>query len=87
MANKSTVFYTYIVSCKDGTFYTGYTNDLEARIGEHNGLSKKPGAKYTKARRPVVLKYSQKFNTKSEAMKREWEIKQMTRAEKMKLVS
>jgi putative endonuclease len=86
VSNSKKYFYTYIVSCADGTFYTGYTNDVNARIDEHNGLTKKPGAKYTKARRPVKLVYSEKFDTKSEAMKREWEIKQMNRVQKQELL-
>ncbi len=53
--------YVYIVECRDGTLYTGWTTDIERRIGQHN---KGTGAKYTRARRPVVLKYFEKFDTK-----------------------
>ncbi len=53
--------YVYIVECRDGTLYTGWTIDIERRIGQHN---KGTGAKYTRARRPVVLKYFEKFDTK-----------------------
>ena len=77
------VNYTYIVKCSDGSFYTGWTNDLEKRIKAHNDGK---GAKYTKSRRPVVLAYYEEFYTKEEAMRREWEIKQMTRAQKMKMI-
>ena len=80
---KSEKFYTYILECSDTTLYTGYTNDLEKRLAEHNGS--KLGAKYTKARRPVILKYSESFATKSEAMKRECEIKKLSRKEKLRL--
>lgn len=78
------MFYTYILECADETLYTGYTNNLEKRLAEHNGS--KLGAKYTKARRPVILKYSESFATKSEAMKREIQIKKLTRSEKLDLI-
>lgn len=76
--------YIYILRCSDNTFYTGYTNDLNKRLFAHNTLE--TGAKYTKARRPVILVYSEKFKTKSKAMKREWEIKGMRREEKVKII-
>lgn len=75
--------YTYILECKDGTFYTGWTNNLEKRLKDHNDGK---GAKYTKTRRPVVLAYYEEFATKEEAMKREYVIKQMKRSEKKKLI-
>lgn len=75
--------YTYIVKCSDGTFYTGWTNNLEKRIKAHN---EGKGAKYTKARRPVELAYYEAFEKKEDAMKREWEIKQLKRAEKLRLI-
>lgn len=77
--------YVYIVECADKTLYTGYTNNLEARIEAHNAGK---GAKYTKVRLPVVLKYHEEFNDKKEAMKREWFIKhKMTREEKLGLIA
>ena len=75
--------YTYIVECSDGSFYTGWTNDLERRMKAHN---EGRGAKYTKSRRPVKLAYFETFQTKEEAMSRERQIKQMTRKEKEALV-
>lgn len=76
--------YTYVLQCADNTFYTGWTNDIKRRLLEHNsGL----GAKYTKGRIPVQLVYLEHFPTKQEAMKREWQIKQMSRNEKIKLIS
>ena len=75
--------YTYIVKCSDGSLYTGWTNDLEKRIKAHNDGK---GAKYTKSRRPVVLVYYEEFSTKEEAMHREWEIKRMSRQQKMKMI-
>lgn len=74
--------YTYIVECKDGTLYTGWTNNLEKRIRDHNAGK---GAKYTKSRRPVVLVYYEEFKTKEEAMKREYAIKRLKRKEKLQL--
>ena len=74
--------YTYILECKDGTLYTGWTNNLEKRVKDHN---EGKGAKYTKARRPVTLVYYEEFESKEEAMKREYAIKQMSRSEKLKL--
>lgn len=75
--------YTYIVKCNDGTFYTGWTNDLTRRMEAHN---QGRGAKYTKARRPVTLIYYETFETKEEAMKREYAIKQLSRKEKEELI-
>lgn len=75
--------YTYMLRCRDGSLYTGWTNDLEKRVDEHN---KGKGAKYTKTRRPVELIYYEEFATKQEAMKREYAIKQLKREEKLKLI-
>ncbi len=75
--------YTYILQCKDDTFYTGWTNNLEKRIKDHNDGK---GAKYTKARRPVKLVYYETYETKKQAMKREYEIKQLSRKEKIVLI-
>ena len=75
--------YTYMVECSDHTYYTGWTNDLERRLKAHN---EGRGAKYTKPRRPVRLVYFEVFDTKKEAMRREWEIKQMSRGDKKRLL-
>ena len=76
--------YIYILECSDKTLYIGYTNNLEKRVSQHN-LSKK-GAHYTKLRRPVILKYSETFVTKNEALKREAEIKSWKRNKKLALI-
>lgn len=76
--------YTYILECMDGTYYTGWTNNLEKRLKDHNDGK---GAKYTKARLPVSLIYYEEFQTKEEAMRREYAIKHMTRNEKKQLIS
>ncbi len=75
--------YTYILQCNDGTYYTGWTTDLEKRLHKHNHGK---GAKYTKARLPVRLIYWEYFNSKVQAQKREWKIKHLTRKEKERLV-
>ena len=76
--------YTYIVKCNDGTFYPGWTNDLQKRIHTHNAGA---GAKYTRSRLPVVLVYYEIYTTKQEAMKREYAIKQLSRKEKELLIA
>lgn len=85
MIIKCLYFYTYIVKCKDHTYYIGQTNDLEKRIKEHNGLIR-GGAKYTKYKSPVTLIYNEKFSTRSLAMKREYELKKLTRKQKEELI-
>ncbi len=77
------VNYTYILQCGDGTLYTGWTTDLEKRLKAHND---KRGAKYTKNRTPVSLVYYETFETKQEALRREYAIKQLPRAEKLDLI-
>ena len=71
--------YTYMLKCKDNTYYTGYTNDLEKRLKAHN---EGKGAKYTRGRVPVELIYYEEYEDKHSAMRREWEIKQLSRSEK-----
>ncbi|MFC6719693.1 GIY-YIG nuclease family protein [Natrialbaceae archaeon GCM10025810] len=77
------VHIVYVIECADGTLYTGYTTDLDRRIAEHNAGD---GAKYTRGRTPVRLRYRERYDSKSEAMSREYEIKQLTRAEKERLI-
>ncbi|MCX6703214.1 MAG: GIY-YIG nuclease family protein [Candidatus Zambryskibacteria bacterium] len=74
-------YFTYILECRDMTLYVGYTTDLEKRLLKHNTL--KSGAHYTKIRRPVKLVYSESFDTLSEALKREYEIKTWSREKKL----
>ncbi len=71
--------FAYIVECADGTYYCGYTNNLKSRIKTHNAGK---GAKYTKPRLPVSLVYYEEFDSKEEAMSREWHLKQLTHAQK-----
>ena len=76
--------YTYIVECADGTLYTGWTTNVQKRVKAHN--EEKSGAKYTKAKRPVKLVYYEGYETKEDAMRREYAIKQLTRKQKLELI-
>ena len=85
MTVSSNEWFLYIVRCSDGTLYTGITTDLERRVREHNG-DNLLGARYTRVRRPVVLAYEESLSSRSEAAKREYEIKQLSRKEKERLI-
>ena len=76
--------FVYIVECADGTFYTGWTTDVEKRLQAHNAGE---GAKYTRSRRPVALRYCEECADKSTALKREAEIKRLNRAQKLALIA
>jgi putative endonuclease len=80
---RSPVHYVYVLRCSDGSFYTGYTTDVKRRVREHDAGD---GAKYTRGRTPVELVHVERFDCKSAAMSREYEIKQLSRAEKEALV-
>jgi predicted GIY-YIG superfamily endonuclease len=77
------VFFVYIVRCADGTFYTGYARDIDTRVKVHNAGR---GAKYTARRLPVSLVYSEPCATRGDALRREYEVKQLARSEKETLV-
>ena len=74
----------YILECKDNTLYTGITNDLPKRLAAHRAGT---GAKYTRGRGPFILRYSEVCEDRAHASRREWEVKQLTKAEKMRLCS
>jgi len=74
-------YFVYIRRCADASLYAGYTTDLARRLVHHN--TAKRGARYTRSRRPVVLKYSESFPTLSAALKREAQIKSWSRAQKL----
>lgn len=76
--------FVYIVRCADGSLYTGYAKDVKARLTAHNSAR---GAKYTSGRRPVTLMYSQWFKTIGAALRREYAMKQWTRAGKEALIA
>lgn len=79
-------YYTYIVQCADGTYYTGKTHNLEHRVLQHNGLLR-GGAKYTLTRKPVKLVYYEQYESNKFACHREGYIKQLTRQQKEKLIN
>lgn len=76
--------YTYMLRCRDGSLYTGWTTDLSRRLQVHNTGK---GAKYTRSRRPVQLVYAAAFPEKKAAMQEEYRIKQLTREQKEKLIA
>jgi putative endonuclease len=77
-------FYVYILLCRDGTFYTGYTKDLDARTKLHQNGN---GARYTKSHRPEKLAYVETVDSRSVAMKREREIKKLSHQQKQELIN
>ena len=77
------LWYLYMVECRDGTLYTGITDDVARRIAMHNSGK---GAKYTRGRGPVVLRYQETCGTYSEALRREIQIKKLSRQEKFSLI-
>lgn len=76
--------YVYLVRCADGSLYCGWTTDPAARMEAHNSGK---GAKYTRSRRPVQLVWQEEYEDRHEALSREWHVKRMSRAEKLKLIS
>ncbi len=77
-------YLVYILQCADSTLYVGSTNDIERRLYQHNEL--KTGARYTKARRPVSLLYTEYCESRGQALRREYSIKQLSREEKLQLI-
>ena len=77
-------WYLYILRCGDGTLYTGITTDVEKRLAAHRSGK---GAKYTRGRQPLELVYRESCENHSQALKREWEVKQLTRQEKEALIA
>ena len=82
--DESTAYYCYIVRCCDDTLYTGITNNLERRIAVHN---KGKGGAYTASRCPVELVYSEYIGSKGDALRRELQIKSLTRVQKLALIN
>ena len=80
------VWQVYIVRCADGSLYTGIARDVGRRVAEHNGEGR-PGANYTRTRRPVCLVYQEAAADRSAASQREYQIKQLSRAEKLALIA
>lgn len=78
-------WYVYILQCSDDTFYTGITTDIDRRLNEHNHGSN--GARYTRARRPVRLVYSETCTSRSQAQQQEYRLRKLPRREKLALVA
>ncbi|KKQ55337.1 MAG: Endo/excinuclease amino domain protein [Parcubacteria group bacterium GW2011_GWA2_38_13] len=78
------MYYVYILRCSDNSLYCGQTKDLQRRVVEHNNSNSK--SKYTRARQPVKLVYFERIKTISEVLKREYQIKKMTKSEKETLI-
>jgi len=85
MTTKKDSWFVYILRCADETLYTGIAKDVEKRLQQHN-TDDKAGAKYTRSRRPVALLYSESYGSRSEASRREYQVKRMTRKEKLILI-
>lgn len=85
LPNLAEEWHVYIVECRDGSYYTGITTDIDRRVREHN--SSPQGARYTRSRRPVILRYRECAASRSEALKRELQIKQLTSKNKRLLVT
>jgi len=81
--NMKKQYYVYLLECQDKTLYCGYTTDIAKRVAKHN---QGKGAKYTKGRLPVRLVYKEQYNSKTEALKREYDIKHLSRKSKLALV-
>jgi putative endonuclease len=77
-------WFVYMVRCRDGSLYTGITTDLERRVAAHSAGK---GARYTRSRRPVTLVYSRRARDKSSALRTEYRLKQLSRAEKLALTT
>jgi len=81
----SSIWYVYFLRCADNSLYTGITTDLSRRLEEHN-FSNKLAAKYTRVRRPVRLVFSEELSSRSEATRKECQLKKLTKAKKEQLV-
>ena len=80
-------WFVYIVECADGTYYTGWTMDVDYRVRCHNGTGPHDGAKYTRSRRPVTLVHSEELGSHRAALRRERAIKKMTHEQKRRLIA
>jgi len=85
-SSSTQTWFVYMLHCADGTLYTGVSTDVERRVGEHNAGAPM-GARYTRARRPVILVYVETAATRSDAQRREREIKGKNRAWKLGLIA
>jgi putative endonuclease len=83
--SSDTPWFVYILQCRDNSLYTGITNDLPRRLDEHNHSPR--ASRYTRARRPVALVYLEQADDRAQASRREYELKQLARDEKIRLVT
>ena len=81
---QETIWFIYIVRCSDNSLYTGITTDLKRRVDEHNTGA--VGAKYTRSRRPVKMVYHERAENRSQASRREYQIKKMSLQSKLKMI-
>ena len=81
MENRN--WYLYILECRDGSLYTGITDDVSRRFAQHNAGK---GAKYTRGRGPLILRYQEECRSHGDALRREIEVKKLTRLEKLTLI-
>lgn len=86
MTLENKQYFVYIVECADGSYYTGFTTNIKRRLNEHN-YSFKRGAKYTRSRRPVKLVHQEEHPTRSQALKREYAIKKLSRKKKQIIIN
>ncbi len=82
-ARRAQVWHVYIIECRDGSLYTGITNDLVRRIRQHNAGR---AARYTRGRGPVVMRYCEICLSRAQALRREWAVKRLTRVQKQALI-
>ena len=85
-AKQPSQWYVYLMRCADNSLYTGVTTNPERRVREHNGKVKGKGAKYTKHRSPVEVIYTEKYPDRSSCSKREYQVKSMSRKDKVKMI-
>lgn len=82
--SELTTWFVYLIGCADGSYYTGVTKDVVARVEQHN---RGTGAKYTRGRRPVELLFSEEVGDHGQALRREYAIKQLPRKKKIELIA
>ena len=82
---KKKVWYMYVLSCSDKSYYCGITTDVERRLSEHN--STKKGAKYTRSRRPTILLFTEEYESRSAALKAEAAFKKLSRHQKLQYMA
>lgn len=85
MYNTDMNWYVYMLECSDGSFYTGITNNISTRLAVHN-TDKAHASKYVWSRRPALLVYTEKMTSRSDALKKEFALKKLTRMKKQRVI-